>query len=577
MVKSGRPPTEQGAAREGFVSGKHLYLFLFLFLVLPATACGGGSVATAPVALPGQSAADAQATLNAYNLQLQATADVQAQQTAAAAQATAAHDDMLRATAGAATAAAATATAGPQQTTSAQVARQTDVAINLTVDSATADASATHAAATPTIEAQETADTQNAINVAIVQEDTKLRMEQERRREEMRLLWQPRLYTLGMAALASIGLAGLAFVAFLIWRAVYIQRHPVHNAPNGVSVLQQSQGLIAAPKLLAITGPQARPQPAPAPAAGMPDEEPIPLPRFRHGHVLVAGETGSGKSNALLALLAVRPRVVVLDPHSAGGDWGAAQVIGAGRNFEAIRAYMDDMGQMLRARYAQRAEGVMDFEPLTVAVDEMPAIVEAIGREIATVWREWLREGRKVGLFLALSTQSMRVRTLGIEGERDLLENFNCVLVLGDLARQQYGVLVERMEYPAVLRARGQARPVVIPHMAATAEQAIELPGATSREPIFVASPPVFMQREPDPGNLSAADQQRIAAAYRRHNGNLAAVQREIFPSYGNSGGRAFYAIKDTLAEMGLITLPYRGNGNGSSGSSGLHVVGVNG
>jgi hypothetical protein len=44
--------------------------------------------------------------------------------------------------------------------------------------------------------------------------------------------------------------------------------------------------------------------------------------------------------------------------------------------------------------------------------------------------------GRAQGraMFFVVSTQSTRVRTLGIRGEGDLLENFNYVLVLGKLA-----------------------------------------------------------------------------------------------------------------------------------------------
>lgn len=560
---------------------KSLSLLLLALAAVGLAACSG---AVAPSALPGQSAVDAQATLNAYNLQLQATAAVQAQQTAVAAQATSAHENMLRATAGAATVAAATATTAAQSTADALTVRQTEVAVQMVVDSATAAVSATNAWATPTAAAQQTADAQSAANVALVQHDTQVKMEQQQRREETRLKWQPALYVAAVAALGSIVLAGLGFLAFILWRAIQLQRRPVIVVGNGMNVLQQSQGLLAAPKLLAISGPQGqlpagRPR-VDAQAAEAPAEEPIPLPRIRHGHVLVAGETGSGKSTALLSLLAARRRVVVLDPHSAGGDWGAAQVIGAGRNFEAIREYMGEMGRMLRERYEERADGQLDFEPLTVAVDEMPAIVGAIGREIETTWREWLREGRKVGLFLALSTQSTRVRTLGIEGERDLLENFSCVLVLGDLARQEYGPLVEGMERPAVLRTRGRARQVVIPQVTVAngrLAQAIELAGPAGHEPMFVAAPPNYQQveREPDPDNLSAADKERIVAAYRRTR-NLSAVQREIFPSYSNSGGRAFYAIKDTLVEARLLS-PYRAGSNGSSGSSGLHVAGASG
>ena len=173
---------------------------------------------------------------------------------------------------------------------------------------------------------------------------------------------------------------------------------------------------------------------------------PLTLPPLTQGHVLIAGETGSGKSTAMLAVLQRRQQVIVLDPHNAPGSWGEAQVIGGGRDFESIGRYMQQMRQILSGRFSQRAQGITQFEPLTVATDEMPAIVAALGRQVDEVWREWLREGRKVGLFFVVSTQSTRVKTLGIRGEGDLLENFTYVLMLGKLAANQYPDLIQGME-----------------------------------------------------------------------------------------------------------------------------------
>lgn len=315
-------------------------------------------------------------------------------------------------------------------------------------------------------------------------------------------------------------------------------------------------------RTLPTVGPPPLALPAGAPA------EPVPLPPARRGHVLIAGETDSGKSSAMVEVLRARRGAVVLDPHWNGRDWGGARVIGGGRNFDAIREYMDEMRRTLRERYEAREGGRTEFAPLTVAVDEMPAIVGALGRDIEATWREWLREGRKVGLFLVLATQSTRVRTLGIEGERDLLENFTYVLVLGNVARREYGALANGMAHPAVLVTKGAARAVVIPYEPAAAVvpvsgarevpagdldgdgdgDVILLPG-----PMFTAPAPVY---EPDPDNMTDADRARVVAEYRRTR-SMAAVQRAIFPSYSGSGGRAFYAIKDVLVSAGEMP-PYR-------------------
>lgn len=578
---------------------KVLSILFLLIAVTGLAACGGSG--GAPVALPGQPAAEARATLDVYNLQLQATAEVEARQTAAVAQATAAHEEMLRATEGAATIAAATATVAAQTTADALMVRQTEIAVQMAIDSATADAWATSAWATPTAAAHQTADAQVAANVAMIQQDTATKFAQEQRREETRLRWQPILYGAGVLALGSIVLAGLCLVGFVLWRAIQLQRQPVIPLGNGAQMLRQPRGLLSPPELIMLSPPR-RQLPRNHPvveqkeASHATGDESVTLPRLKHGHVLVAGETGSGKTHAMQLLLASRRDWAVIDPHSAGGDWGGARVYGAGRNFDFIRDYMEEMDKMLRERYEARAMGRVDFEPLTVAVDEMPAIVDALGRDIAEIWRRWLREGRKVCLFLMLSTQSTRVKTLGIEGEKDLLENFACVLVLGDLARQEYGGLVNGMEWPAVLRMRGRARPVVIPHAPAAAptlsptssfnlsdlsqrngsgEGVIELPAPARAKPLFVAAVPDYgAEREPDPDNLTERDKQRIVTAYRRVR-TLRAVQREIFPSYDSSGGRAFYAIKDTLVEAGLIYANQSGctGSAGSTTGSALHVA----
>lgn len=265
---------------------------------------------------------------------------------------------------------------------------------------------------------------------------------------------------------------------------------------------------------------------------------PIPLPPLAQGHVLIAGETGSGKSTAMLAVLKRRQQVIVLDPHDTPGSWGRAQVIGGGRDFERIGHTMQQMRQLLSQRYSQRAQGVTRFEPLTVATDEMPAIVAALGRQVDEVWREWLREGLKVGLFFVVSTQSTRVKTLGIRGEGDLLENFSYVLVLGKLAANQYPDLVQQLERPAILRTIQGVRPVLIPY---------ERPSSQHQDtvtPLFVAPMP-----EPDgyadPNNVTETTRTRIRQLAKELP-SQAAIERAVF---GYNGGAAYRAVKEVLDE----------------------------
>lgn len=208
----------------------------------------------------------------------------------------------------------------------------------------------------------------------------------------------------------------------------------------------------------------ARPLALPAPQPPEINAEPIQLPRLESGHVMIVGVTGDGKSMALREIVAHRDNTTVLDPHDTPGAWGRANVIGGGRNFEAIRHFMAWMQDELNRRAQARAGGQRQFDKMTVATEEMPAIMKAGGHEIRDTWQMWMREGRKFGLFMVVVSQSTRVETLGIKGEGDLLENFDHVIELATSAVKHYPDLVAGMERPAVLRSRIRTQPVIIPY-----------------------------------------------------------------------------------------------------------------
>jgi len=69
---------------------------------------------------------------------------------------------------------------------------------------------------------------------------------------------------------------------------------------------------------------------------------------------------------------------------------------------------------------------VAHFDPVTLAVDEIPAIV-AHEPDAAKMLMQLGMEGRKAGLYLVLLSQSVLVRSLHIEGQGDLRENFATV------------------------------------------------------------------------------------------------------------------------------------------------------
>lgn len=533
-------------------------LILLLAAVgLAAAGCGGRATGGAPAApeLSGQDALDAQATLAVWSAQGTAVAASTAQAQQATAGAAAAIAQATREVG----AAWATGTVVAAQATGEAAAQATGVA------AATATSAAGYATATwdalvvqeKAISVQATADagayfmsataTADAAIVAFMQAEAAQAIAERDAANARRDMWT-RL-TPWLAGAVVVAATGLVFLVVGGYMAERVRRARPQQAGDMYVMWHPEGPRVIAPPRPALPRVEPRPQLPAGPPSAAAGDEPVALPAIRHGHALIAGETGSGKSTAMRAVLAARRDVVVLDPHSAGGDWGAAQVVGAGRDFDAIRDYMRQMSRMLSERYTERADGRQEFDAHTVAVDEMPAIVAAVGRDIETVWREWLREGRKVGLYLVLSTQSTRVRTLGIEGERDLLDNFGVVLVLGDLARQEYPALVDGLAHPAVLHTRGRARPVIIPQTAAPAVMA-----APAAQPVAYATTEWPRREEPpiDPSNVDERAKQRIVDEFRRTL-VFRQVQLALFPNYADDGGQAGKVIRRVLAEAGMI------------------------
>lgn len=416
-----------------------------LLALLLATACASSTAATPPRDLTERAAGIA--TLEAISSQAQATwaADV-AHATATAAAATSiAH-------------AAATATADQRQvqaqsTAGAVTATHQAVAFYATIAAAGGHATATAIANSGTATA--VAHLAQFDQQRLSAEATRLASDNRKAAAEAQRAEYWAQFTQYLPWLALLLLAALAAGIFHWQRRRAL---PIIITANG------RQEILVHPSMYArLPAPRGDLPALPPPST--PITVPAPLPALADGHVLVAGETGSGKSTAMAAVLAARAHVLVLDPHGAPGEWGKAITVGAGRDFPAIADIMQQMRQELSDRYARRAAGQRRFDEMTIAVDEMPAIVSAVGRDIEDTWREMLREGRKVGLFLVLCTQSTRVRTLGIQGEGDLLENFSHVLVLGKAAVNDYPDLAAGMSRPAILRSGGAApRPVVIPH-----------------------------------------------------------------------------------------------------------------
>lgn len=534
--------------------GKTVVVCLAVVVVAGLTGCGGGASRPpqAP-ALSGQSALDAQATLAVWSAAGTAQAEETRRVERATVEAAEANAQATRSAEGATAQAiqAAGATSAAYSTTMAQEATATAGAQQVAATAQAASATATWAALLArqqqlAIEATATAD---AAALFFQQEQANKALAARQAEIDRAAMWDrmtPWLVGTAVFAVVAVLVIGAGTVAYIHLR----RTRPVQAGdtwvmigPGGPQVLSRPPALLPArattpllPAPITVTGPEA----------------PIPLPRPRQGHVLVAGPTEAGKSTAMRFILEARRDVVVLDPHSTTKDWGQARIIGAGRNYEEIGNYIYGMREELTGRYAERARGKTDFPLRTVAIDEMPSIVDALGRDrdIATIWRQWLREGRKVGLFLMVSTQSLRVKTLGIEGEGDLLENFALTLAMGPLAQREYGSLVAGMEWPAVAVVRGRPQPVVIPHVLSPADSVLpagDLDGDGDEDAILLPpsrfTPLPQVAAKADPKQMRPEDEQRIrdllAAGWSQRQ-----VELDLF---GYNGGDAWAAVRRVI------------------------------
>jgi len=173
-------------------------------------------------------------------------------------------------------------------------------------------------------------------------------------------------------------------------------------------------------------------------------------------HLLVVGETEAGKSTAAEAVLVGRVKagdyVLILDPHADPSMWCGVPAIGMGRDYAAIGTAMAALLHELTTRYQRKALGDTTYQPITIFIDEWPAI-QSHCKNAGAFMTELAQEGRKVGMRLVIMTQSDRVESLGISGKGDVRSNFT-FLLLGAKAVESLPAIADRPR-PAVLRRAG--------------------------------------------------------------------------------------------------------------------------
>ncbi|MFN7717253.1 MAG: helicase HerA domain-containing protein [Pseudanabaenaceae cyanobacterium] len=151
-------------------------------------------------------------------------------------------------------------------------------------------------------------------------------------------------------------------------------------------------------------------------------------------HLMILGETGSGKSTICKYLLSqVNAPCIIIDPHAAPSDWVGFNVVGSGRNYDAIATEFERLSQLMQTRYEARDKGQNQFDTVIVIIDEFPAIASALGKDATDTVKLLAREARKVQIRMCLLSQGAEVKTLGIDGEGSIRECF-AMLRLGNFA-----------------------------------------------------------------------------------------------------------------------------------------------
>lgn len=155
-------------------------------------------------------------------------------------------------------------------------------------------------------------------------------------------------------------------------------------------------------------------------------------------HRLIIGHTRGGKTT-LIHHMATRwaaqgERVLVADPDAAPGLWPGCEVRGYGDNVISIGELLDIVADEVTARRAARAQGVRQFAPLHLVVDEAQDVLPALegGLEL---FEDVARRGGKLNIRLTVGVQDKMVGTLGLKGKSEVLRN----LQIADVMKNREG------------------------------------------------------------------------------------------------------------------------------------------
>jgi hypothetical protein len=156
----------------------------------------------------------------------------------------------------------------------------------------------------------------------------------------------------------------------------------------------------------------------------------------KHPHLILLGATGDGKTTLaewlhggmVGAKVAIHPHWQASDDPTDSPDFAyCGQVIGGGRDFEAISAVMGDLHDEMSDR-AKLSKSALRQKPiLAIAIDELPAISKNCGEAVTEQIISLLFEARKFRMRVVLLAQADSVKILGLEGQGAVRENLTYI------------------------------------------------------------------------------------------------------------------------------------------------------
>jgi hypothetical protein len=250
--------------------------------------------------------------------------------------------------------------------------------------------------------------------------------------------WSSALYIVGYSIAATVGL----FCVYVIGRGFVWVLASLVLVGNGAEDLRHRYAMDRlAERRAALAdfhhhqnvydlhlGKVAIPATVPGRAVQVEPEQPTPealpaiLPKLiKAQRLIIAGGSDSGKSTLVKHIIMGRvdhSKIIVIDPHGKK-DLLGCEVIGAGRDYNAISSALESLLWLMTARYEDVKLGDVDYlqhERVSVFIDEWTSIKKQIPNA-GDMLSDLLTESRKVNIHLTINTHSKNVEALGIDAQ----------------------------------------------------------------------------------------------------------------------------------------------------------------